>query len=227
MGASSKIARYPGFHRTLALLEQRFCWPSMAMDTKNFNSACSICARGKASHRTPAGFHRPLPIPHRPWSHIAVDFVTGLPPSEGNSVVLTIVDRFSKIVHYVPISKLPSAFETANLLILHVFRIHCIPKDIVSDRGPQFISQVWKAFCRALGVSASLSSGYCPLTNGQTESANQNLEAALRCVVAHHPAAWSTHLPWIEYSYNSLVSSATSMSPFMAANSFQPPLFPR
>ncbi|KAK7896247.1 hypothetical protein WMY93_021572 [Mugilogobius chulae] len=92
--------------------------------------------------------------------------------------------------------------------------------------GPQFSSQVWKAFCRALGASASLSSGYHPQTNGQTERANQDLEAALRCVTSRHPASWSVHLPWIEYSHNSLVSSATGMSPFMAANGFQPPLFP-
>lgn len=65
-----------------------------------------------------------------------------------------------------------------------------------------------------------------PQTNGQTERANQDLEAALRCVTARNPASWSIHLPWIEYSHNSMVSSATGMSPFMAANGFQPPLFP-
>lgn len=225
-GHSSKISCHPGFHRTLALLQQRFWWPTMSADTKEFVSACSVCARSKPSHRPPAGLLRPLPIPHRPWSHIAVDFVTGLPPSEGNSVILTIVDRFSKSVHYIPLPKLPSAFETANLLIHHVFRLHGIPQDIVSDRGPQFSSKVWRAFCRALGATASLSSGFHPQTNGQTERANQNLEAALRCVAARHPASWSTHLPWIEYSHNSLVSSATGMSPFMAANGFQPPVFP-
>uniref|UniRef100_A0AAQ4Q2C6 Integrase catalytic domain-containing protein n=1 Tax=Gasterosteus aculeatus aculeatus TaxID=481459 RepID=A0AAQ4Q2C6_GASAC len=161
-------------------------------------------ARSKSSHQAPAGLLRPLPIPHRPWSHIAVDFVTGLPPSEGNTVILTIVDRFSKAVHFVPLPKLPSALETANLLVLHVFGLHGIPLDIVSDRGPQFASRVWKAFCQALGASVSLSSGYHPQTNGQTERVNQDLGSALRCVSARHPASWSTHLSWVEYSHNSL-----------------------
>lgn len=67
---------------------------------------------------------RPLPIPSRPWSHIVVDFVTGLPPSNGHTAILTIVDRFSKMVHYVPLAKLPSATKTADLLALHVFRLH-------------------------------------------------------------------------------------------------------
>ena len=137
-GHESRVACHPWFLRTLSLLRQRFWWSSMAADTKGFVAACLICAHGKSSHRAPAG----LPVPHRPWSHIAVDFVTGLPPSDGNTVVLTIVDRFSKAVHFVPLSKLPSALETANLLVLHVFWLHGIPQDIVSDRGPQFSSRV-------------------------------------------------------------------------------------
>ena len=198
----------------------------MAADTKEFVAACSVCAQSKASHQAPAGLLRPLPIPHRPWSHVAVDFVTGLPPSEGNTVILTVVDRFSKAAHFIPLTKLPSALETANLLVIHVFRLHGIPVDIVSDRGPQFSARTWKAFCQAIGASASLSSGYHPQTNGQTERANQDLGSALRCVTALHPASWATHLSWIEYAHNSLVCSATGMSPFMASNGFQPPLFP-
>ena len=152
-GNSSKLACHPVFQRTLSFVRCRFWWPLIYSDTKEFVSACSVCARGKASHRAPAGLLWSLPVPHRPWSHMAVDFVTGLPPSEGKTVILTILDRFSKAVHFVPLSKLPSALETAKLLVLHVFKIHRIPVDIVYNRGPQFILQVWKAFCRAIWAS--------------------------------------------------------------------------
>lgn len=136
-------------------------------DTHEYVAACSTCARSKASHHTAhACFLQPLPIPRRSWSHIAVDFITGFPLSQGNSVSLTIVDSFSKTAHFIALPKLPSACESAQLLIKHVVWIHGIPTDKVSDRGPQFISQVWKAFCKALGATASLSSGYHPQTNG-------------------------------------------------------------
>ncbi len=113
---------------------------------------------GKGSNRPPVGLLRPLSIPSRPWSHIAMDFVTGLPPSSGNTVVLTVVDRFSKAVHFIPLPKLPSARETAVIVLDHVFRIHGLPVDVVSDRGPQFSSRFWTEFCRLLGATASLSS---------------------------------------------------------------------
>lgn len=78
---------------------------------------------------------------------------------------VTIVDQFSKAAHFVPLNKLPTATKTAQLLVLHVFRMHGIPSDVVSDRGSQFTSGVWKAFCQVLGASESLSSEYHPQTN--------------------------------------------------------------
>ncbi|XP_057708757.1 uncharacterized protein tanc1b isoform X4 [Corythoichthys intestinalis] len=223
---TSKFACHPGVSRTFFLLSQKFWWPGMRKDVMDYVSACSVCARGKAVHRAPAGLLRPLPVPSRPWSHVALDFITGLPRSRGHSVILTVVDRFSKMVHFVALPKLPSALETADLLVTHVFRTHGIPCDLVSDRGPQFVSRVWAAFCKALGATSSLSSGYHPQSNGQTERVNQELEAALRCVCHLHPASWSSHLPWVEYAHNTLVCSATGRSPFMTAYGFQPPLFP-
>ncbi|XP_023817648.1 uncharacterized protein LOC110013547 isoform X3 [Oryzias latipes] len=125
----------------------------MTRDVREYIAACTTCARSKTSHSPPSGLLHPLPTPSRPWSHIAVDFVTGLPPSHGHSIIFTVIDRFSKFVHFIPLPQLPTATETADILVHHVFRHHGIPSDIVSDRGPQFCSQVWKAFCSALGVS--------------------------------------------------------------------------
>ena len=168
-GHASRLSGHPGNTCTLTFIQRKFWWPGMREDIASFMAACSVCAKAKVLHKSPQGLLQPLPIPHRPWSHIALDFVTGLPPSHHHTTILTIVDRFSKAVHFIPLTKLPYASETAQLLITHVIRLHGIPTDIVADRGPQFTARFWKAFCMLIGTTISLSSGFHPQSNGQTE----------------------------------------------------------
>ncbi|XP_061833253.1 uncharacterized protein [Nerophis lumbriciformis] len=117
---SSLFTCHPGIHRSLSFIRRHFWWPSTEADTRKFIAACCICSRNKANHSPPAGLLHPLLIPSRPWSHIAFDFITGLPPSNGNTTILTIIDRFSKAAHFIPLPKLPSSAETTELLVQHV-----------------------------------------------------------------------------------------------------------
>ncbi|KAI3356746.1 hypothetical protein L3Q82_003429 [Scortum barcoo] len=126
----------------------------------------------------------------------------------------------------IPLRKLPSAKETAQVMIDNIFCIYGLPTDIVSDRGPQFISVFWKEFCHLLGATVSLSSGYHPESTGQTEHLNQELETSLRCLVAQNPTTWTNHLTWVEYEHNALPTTATGLSPFHLVYGYQPPLFP-
>lgn len=132
-GHSSRISCNAGVQRTPNLLRQQFFWPSMEKDVRQYVSACHTCACSKSSNYPPAGLLQPLPIPIRPWSLIPMDFVTGLPPSQGNTVILTVIDRFSKAAQFLPLTQLPTATEMAGILVRNVFRYHGIPKDIVSD----------------------------------------------------------------------------------------------
>ncbi|KAL0151257.1 hypothetical protein M9458_053448 [Cirrhinus mrigala] len=150
---------------------------------------------------------------------------TPLEPHLGKNTILTIVDRFSKAVHLVALTGLPSAKTTAELILEHVVRLHGFPKDIVSDRGPQFTAKFWQAFCRLVGTTSSLSSGFHPQTNGQTERANQQLERFLRCFAGEHQRSWACYLVWAELSNNLHTSSATNLSPFEVCYGYQPPVF--
>ncbi|XP_029292890.1 uncharacterized protein LOC115011797 [Cottoperca gobio] len=137
---TSFVSCHPGVRKTLFVIRQWFWWPSMERAVREYVAACPVCARNKSSCQPPSGLLRPLQVPHRPWTEISMDFVTGLPISEGQSTILTVVDRFSKMAHFIALPKLPSAKETAEVLLSQVFRIHGFPRDVVSDRGPQFVS---------------------------------------------------------------------------------------
>ncbi|KAL6479465.1 hypothetical protein MHYP_G00128980 [Metynnis hypsauchen] len=113
----------------------------MEKDIHTYVQSCFLSAQTKAPRSLPAGKLDPLPIFHRPWPHLSINYLTDLPSSQGFTTILVIIDRFSKACKLIPFSSIPTAFLTAEALFTHVFRNFGVPEDIVLDKGPQFTSQ--------------------------------------------------------------------------------------
>ncbi|KAK1793406.1 hypothetical protein P4O66_011786, partial [Electrophorus voltai] len=143
VGTHLRGDRPPGATHTVQLLSAHYWWLVMPGDIVRYVESCTECSSSKVPRIPPAGKLLPLPTPRRPWSHLAIDFITDLPVSEDNGVILVIVDRFSKMVRFLPLKGLPTAWEMADHLFCHIFWQFRLLEDIVSDRGPQFTSRVW------------------------------------------------------------------------------------
>ena len=216
------VAGHPGRSKTFELLSRLYFWPTMRKDVDRYLKNCHTCQRSRTSRHAPFGTLRPLPIPNRAWEDISMDFVVGLPWSDGFNAVLVVVCRLTKMRHFIPCRGTTSAQDLAQLYVNHVFRLHGLPKTITSDRGTQFVSHFWQALCRACGIISKLSTPYHPETNGQTERLNAVMEQYLRCYIKYLQDHWAQWLPLAEFATNNQASETISISPFFANYGFDP-----
>jgi len=172
-------AGHSGRSKTLELLARQYYWPKMHKDVDQFLRNFHTCQRSRTSRQAPFGVLRPLPIHNAAWRHISMDFITGLPWSNGYNSVLVVVCRLTKMRHFVPCQDTCTAEPLANLYSRHIFRLHRLPESIISDRGTQFTAQFWRALCRILKIEALLSTTFHLQTDGQTERSNAILEQYL------------------------------------------------
>jgi hypothetical protein len=220
---NAPLAGHGGRNRTLELIARTYWWPTMRKDIEAYVSTCDLCQRNKARTGKQAGELAPLPEPDVPWDSVGVDFVNGLPPTkDGYDAIVVFIDRCTKMVHVAPTITNPTAEATANLFLYNVTRYHGVPRDVISDRGVQFASRFWQAYCKLIGMESKLSSAFHPQTDGQTERANRVVIDTLRNYCDETQTEWADHLPMVEFALNNASSSATQMSPFYANYGFHP-----
>ena len=216
------LAGHFGVDKTYELVSESFFWPSLRKDVLHIVQRCTTCHKAKTTLQ-PHGKYLPLPIPNAPWEDVSLDFVVGLPrtPTRKDSI-LVVVDRFSKMAHFIACHTTNDASHVANLYFAHIVKLHGIPKSMVSDRDTKFLSHFWLTLWRKLGTKLKFSTTSHPQTDGQTEVTNRTLGTLLRALATKTPSKWEEHLPHAEFAYNRVPSKTTGLSPFMCVYGINP-----
>jgi hypothetical protein len=213
----TRYSIHPGSRKMYQDLKHRFWWTKMKIEIAGYVAKCDTCQRVKAVHMKTAGQLHPLPIPSWKWEEISMDFIVGLPKTaKGFNSIWVIVDRLTKIAHFLPVKDKYSANTYAEIYLSQIFKLHGAPKIIVSDRGPSFMSKFWIQMQESLGTTLNHSSAYHPQTDGQTERVNQILEDMLRACVLNYSEKWDDCLPLAEFAYNNSYQESIKMAPFEA-----------
>jgi transposase InsO family protein len=145
-----------------------------------------------------------------------------LPLLGGYSVILVVVDHFTKYAHIYPLKHPYTASSVGATFLNNVVKLHGLPKSIVSDRDKVFTSNFWTKLFELLNIKLQMSLAYHPQTDGQTERMNQCLEMYLWCVISSTPKQWVKWLPLAEVWYNSSYHSSSKCSPFKALYGSEP-----
>jgi hypothetical protein len=198
-------------------LKQHYWWTKTKIEIARYVARCDTCRRVKAIHMKTAGPLQSLPIPIWKWEDISMEFIVGLPrTAKGYDSIWVIVDRLTKITHFLPVKTDQPVVVYAQLYIARILSLHGVSKTIVSDRGPQFVAKFWEVLHKSLGTKLLHSSAYHPQTSGQTKRVNEILEDMLRACVLEFPQKWDDCLPLAEFSYNNSYQDSIKMAPFEA-----------
>jgi transposase InsO family protein/predicted aspartyl protease len=216
----SLLTAHPGREETITVVSRQYFWPNITTDIRRFIRNCDHCKRTKAWREQKHGLLLPLPVPSQIWREISMDFIGPLPKTaQGHEYLLVITDRLGKGLILEPCQNME--VETVLTIFLKSFyRYHGIPTAITSDRGPQFISDLWTSICQKLKIKQRLSTAYHPQTDGSTERANAEVERVLRLWVNWNQDDWDIWLPFTELALNGHTSSTTGVSPFFLTHGY-------
>ncbi|KAI0992810.1 hypothetical protein K3495_g15374 [Podosphaera aphanis] len=209
----SHLTGHPGKDTMVGLILRRWFWPKLRDSVRRFIRNCDVCGRTTVWREAKAGFLKSLPIPERIGSDLTIDFVTGLPPSEGCINMMVITDRLSKDI-FIFGTKSMAAENCAKVFIDRYYRYFGFPRYLTSDRGSDWLSHFWTTFCKLVGITQSLTTAYHPQSNA-SERANQEIYKYLRAFTCYAQNDWMDLLPMAQLALNGRPHSAIGgMSPF-------------
>lgn len=220
---SSAFGGHSGIRATYQRIKSLFYWPGLKKKVENYIRECPMCQVTKSENIHIPSLLNPLEIPDMAWTHISMDFIEGLPKSHGKDVILVVVDRLTKYVHFVAMSHPYSVEQVVEVLMNNIHKLHGMPMAIVTDRDRIFTSQFFQEVFKAMKVYLRFSTAYHPQTDGQTERVNQCLESYLRNMTFKEPQHWYSWLALAEWWYNTTYHTSLQMTPFQALYGYPPP----
>ena len=203
------------------MCQERFWYLHMGQTVLQYCRQCVECQKAKPDTQKPTDLFQPLPYPDTPWYTVDIDFVMDLPEDKGFSTVMTVVDRFSKICSFIPLRSTIAA-SVATTFFNKVVTHHGLPRQIISDRDPQFTSEFWRCLMNALKTNLLFSIVFYPQMDSIAEVSNRTL-VQLLCIHCGY-GKWVKTLPLLALLYNATPQSYTIQSPYFVSIGRQPAL---
>lgn len=207
------FAGHFGFFKTLSKIREKYYWPGMFSEIKNYVKNCEVCKAVKDSNqqtRAPMGAPKKA---KRPWQLISTDFLGPFVRSKsGNTMLLVVIDWFSKFILLQPMRKATSK-STIKFLENNVFCVFGSPERLVSDNGSQFRSHEFKSFLEGYSVKHWLNASYHAQTN-PAERSNKVILSTVRAFLDDTHKDWDLNIAKIGCAINSAVHESTKFSPY-------------
>ena len=208
------LAGHCGARRTLARLREKFFWPGMTVDVAKYVASCDACQRNTSKGKVAPVPMKFMPVIDVPFDRVAIDLVGPIKPAseKGHKYILTLIDVATRYPEAVPLKDI-SSVSVANALF-EIFSRLGFPKEILSDQGTQFNSELMKQFHQLCGCKGIRTSPYHPQANGTVERFHGTLKSMLAKVVQRQPKLWYRYLPALLFACRELPSESTGFSPF-------------
>ena len=205
------FAGHSGQQKTLFRLNTRVFWESMRKDVYNYVKACESCQQFKYDN-APLSNTMQIHAVNEPWNTIGIDIMGPFPPTVRNKrFLLVIVDYFTRWIEVFALSSTTSS-AISEVLIDQVFARYGFPKYILSDNGPQFVSNLFRNFCETLKIEQKFTANYHPQTN-MTERVNRTLKPLLAIYAQKQPHSWDKEIHKLAFAIRSSINDTTGETP--------------
>jgi Integrase zinc binding domain/Chromo (CHRromatin Organisation MOdifier) domain len=227
---SHQVVGHLGTYKISKHLRNEYYWKKMIGDVQKFVKSCHSCQTRNPAPTKQYGKNHPLLIPSGPWEYVSMDFLVNLPSSAYNdrkyNNLMVAEDLLTKTIHLIATTTNVEAETVAKLYFDNIYRLHGLPRGIVSDRDTKFTGAFWRALQKMVGTDLLMSTTSHPQTDGQTERANRTILQVLRHFVNTNGSDWAQHLSTVEFAINSAVSTSTGKAPFELMYGYLPRSFP-